>query len=88
MLFFDSRIYWQVQYVAETNNTVPFDRAPAVVNKALDLIKCRASTTCENDTEFNEILTVAYLEGQKMNVSCLVISFDDRFVNMIKVSHR
>ena len=77
-----------MQYVAETNNTVPFDRAPAVVNKALDLIKRRASITCENDTEFNEILTVAYLEGQKMNVSCLVIPLHDRVAYVIKVSYR
>ena len=65
-------MHWQaLQYVAGTNNTVPFDRTPAVVSKALNLIKSRASIICENDTEFNEILTVAYMEGQKMNVSCL-----------------
>ena len=62
-----------MQYVAGTNNTVPFNRAPAVVSKALNLIKSRASIICENGTEFNEILTVAYMEGQKMNVSRLVI---------------
>ena len=65
-------MHWQaLQYVAGTNNTVPFDRAPVVVSKALNLIKSRASIICENDTEFNEILTVAYMEGQKTNVSCL-----------------
>ena len=53
-----------------TANTVPFDCAPSAVVHALDLIKQRVK---EADIgvppDFNEVLTAAYMEKQKMAVS-------------------
>ncbi|KAH8119159.1 2OG-Fe(II) oxygenase superfamily-domain-containing protein, partial [Phellopilus nigrolimitatus] len=54
------------KYVVGTNNTVPFDQAPEAVGKALQLIKDRASLVVGLQADFNEILTAAYMEEQKM----------------------
>lgn len=64
--------YLLVQYVAGTDNTVPFDRAPEVVRDALQLIKDRVAKVVEDGVNFNEILTAAYMEEQSMSVSSLV----------------
>ena len=60
-----------VKYVGGTDNTVPFTEAPACVRKALDLIKERAYLGLQLDEpfNFNEVLSAAYLERQKMSVS-------------------
>ena len=57
-----------MQYIAGTGATIPFDQAPAVVSNVLSFIKSRVSIVCEGNTVFNEILTVAYMERQKMGV--------------------
>ncbi|KIP11598.1 hypothetical protein PHLGIDRAFT_124740 [Phlebiopsis gigantea 11061_1 CR5-6] len=55
------------QYVGGTANTVPFDEAPTAVTGALDLIKTRISEAHLGfDPNFNEVLTAAYMEEQKM----------------------
>ena len=57
-----------VQYVGGTANTVPFDDAPTAVVGALDLIKTRIQEAGLFDPNFNEVLTAAYMEEQKMAV--------------------
>ena len=57
------------QYVGGAENTVPFDVAPSAVTRALDLIKCRMKQASLNIADnFNEVLTAAYMEKQKMAV--------------------
>lgn len=51
-----------------TNITDSFDQAPPCVNQALQLIKERVSLVVQEDADFNEILTAAYMENQKMSV--------------------
>ncbi|EKM54554.1 uncharacterized protein PHACADRAFT_185468 [Phanerochaete carnosa HHB-10118-sp] len=54
-------------YIAGDENTVPFDRAPSAVNRALNLIKQRIQEAgLDIPPTFNEVLTAAYMEKQKM----------------------
>ncbi|KAG1746118.1 hypothetical protein EDB19DRAFT_1690476 [Suillus lakei] len=55
------------QYVGGTGNTVPFDKAPSSVCGALALIKERSRLALQKDIPFNEILSAAYMERQKMS---------------------
>jgi len=54
------------QYVGGTGNTTPFSVAPKAVKKALDLIQTRAGIVVKSKPKFNEILSAAYMERQKM----------------------
>ncbi|KAI8993885.1 hypothetical protein BD414DRAFT_480733 [Trametes punicea] len=57
------------QYVGGTANTVPFDSAPSAVVKARDLIQERMTSVLPADSGeyvFNEVLSAAYMEKQKM----------------------
>lgn len=54
------------QYVGGAANTVPFDRAPGAVIKARDLIQSRILAALNITATFNEVLSAAYMEGQKM----------------------
>ncbi|TFK44332.1 hypothetical protein BDQ12DRAFT_730402 [Crucibulum laeve] len=54
------------QYVGGTANTVPFDKAPGAVVKARNLIEDRISAALGKVAEFNEVLSAAYMERQKM----------------------
>ncbi|KAK6996677.1 2OG-FeII-Oxy-2 domain-containing protein [Favolaschia claudopus] len=54
------------QYVGGTDNTVPFDRAPSAVVQARDLIERRLKEALGVDHKFNEVLSAAYMEQQKM----------------------
>ena len=56
------------QYVGGTDNTVPFEHAASAVLRALELIKSRAEAALGKRPEFNEILSAAYMERQKMAV--------------------
>jgi hypothetical protein len=47
--------------------TQPLNEAAPVISEALQLLKTRANTVVECD--FNEILSVAYMEGQRMEVT-------------------
>ncbi len=58
-----------MQYIVDTNGTVPFDEAPEAVRTALAFIKSRATAALKKPIDFNEILSAAYLEEQKMSVS-------------------
>lgn len=48
---------------------MPFDKAPSSVCGALALIKERSRAALRRDIPFNEILSAAYMERQKMSVS-------------------
>lgn len=60
-----------MQYISGTDGTVPLDRAASAVVDALQLIHDRVNRVLELSTPatFNEILTAAYMEKQKMSVS-------------------
>ncbi|KAJ7752927.1 hypothetical protein B0H16DRAFT_1545390 [Mycena metata] len=49
-----------------TDNTVPFDRAPGAVLQARELIQKRMREALAVNYEFNEVLSAAYMEQQKM----------------------
>ncbi|KAJ6478098.1 hypothetical protein C8R47DRAFT_1139341 [Mycena vitilis] len=53
-------------YVGGTDNTVPFDRAPSAVLQARDLIEKRIHEALGSNHRFNEVLSAAYMEQQKM----------------------
>lgn len=59
------------QYISGTEGTVPLDRAASAVVDALQLIHDRVNQVLKLSTPatFNEILTAAYMERQKMSVS-------------------
>ncbi|KAJ6468227.1 hypothetical protein C8R45DRAFT_837821, partial [Mycena sanguinolenta] len=54
------------QYVGGTDNTVPFDRAPETVVQARALIQRRIKEAIGAEHLFNEVLSAAYMEQQKM----------------------
>ncbi|KAF8145469.1 hypothetical protein K438DRAFT_1871990 [Mycena galopus ATCC 62051] len=54
------------QYVGGTDNTVPFDRAPGAVVQARELIQKRIREALGLQQTFNEVLSAAYMEQQKM----------------------
>jgi len=56
------------QYIGGTGNTIPFDKAPSSVCGALALIEERSRLALRRDVSFNEILSAAYMERQKMAV--------------------
>ena len=59
------------QYVGGTANTVPFNAAPSAVMKARDLIQDRMNSVIQAEQSqytFNEVLSAAYMEKQKMAV--------------------
>ena len=64
-----------MQYVVDTNGTVPFEEAPQAVRSALAFIKSRASAALNKPVDFNEILSAAYLEEQKMSVRLIHPSY-------------
>jgi hypothetical protein len=55
--------------VGGTSNTVPFDQAPSAVVKARELIQNRVFESLGKKVLFNEVLSAAYMERQKMGVS-------------------
>jgi len=55
------------QYVSGTGQTVPFDKASKSVIAALAIIKERTQKALGCEVPFNEILTAAYMESQKMS---------------------
>ncbi|KAF8556398.1 hypothetical protein OG21DRAFT_1483158 [Imleria badia] len=55
------------QYVGGSGHTVPFRDAPDCVRRALALIKERSSLALRTDIPFNEVLSAAYMERQKMS---------------------
>ncbi|EIW63566.1 uncharacterized protein TRAVEDRAFT_161894 [Trametes versicolor FP-101664 SS1] len=65
-----------MQYVGGTDNTVPFDGAPSAVVKARDLIHSRMLSVMQAESGqycFNEVLSAAYMEKQKMAGDILIM---------------
>ncbi|KAF8629412.1 hypothetical protein AX15_003465 [Amanita polypyramis BW_CC] len=54
------------QYVGGTANTLPWDKAPGAVIDALNLIESRVSKALNRSVQFNEVLSAAYMERQRM----------------------
>ncbi|KAH0588854.1 hypothetical protein H2248_004645 [Termitomyces sp. 'cryptogamus'] len=54
------------QYVGGTANSVPFSETSSAVIKARDLIQLRIRQALGIHSEFNEVLSAAYMERQKM----------------------
>jgi len=54
------------KFILQTS-TQPLDEAAEVIGEAMDLLKERASLIVPS-CEFNEILSVAYMDGQRMGV--------------------
>ncbi|KAI0369686.1 hypothetical protein BV20DRAFT_945550 [Pilatotrama ljubarskyi] len=64
------------QYVGGTANTVPFEGAPSAVVKARDLIQARMASVMQAESGqycFNEVLSAAYMEKQKMAGDVLIM---------------
>ncbi|KAI6047159.1 hypothetical protein EDC04DRAFT_2557109 [Pisolithus marmoratus] len=55
------------QYVGEAANSVPLAKAPNCVQAALNVIKERVHLAVNPNSQFNEVLTAAYLAHQKMS---------------------
>ncbi|KAG8213942.1 hypothetical protein J3R82DRAFT_10688 [Butyriboletus roseoflavus] len=55
------------QYVGGSGQTVPFCEAPDCVQRALALIKERSTLALHTNIPFNEVLSAAYMERQKMS---------------------
>ncbi len=58
------------------------DGAQAVLG-ALELIKKRIATTLGKEIPFNEVLSAAYMEKQKMAVSDIISTFDQHIWDAI-----
>jgi hypothetical protein len=57
------------QYVGGAERTTPLEDGAEAVLGALDLIRHRIATALDKNLTFNEILSAAYMEKQKMAVS-------------------
>lgn len=57
------------QYIGGAERTTPLKEGTEPVQGALRLIKNRIATTLGQDIDFNEVLSAAYMERQKMAVS-------------------
>lgn len=53
---------------------MPFSDTAEAVNNALELIRTRAEAALNRRPDFNEILSAAYMEQQKMAVSSKSLS--------------
>ena len=56
------------------DHTIPMDRATQGVRDALDLITLRVKYVLGINATFNEVLSAAYMEKQKMAVSISRVS--------------
>ncbi|KAJ7581225.1 hypothetical protein C8J56DRAFT_794470 [Mycena floridula] len=61
-------------YVGGTANTIPLQSAPSAIVDAHKLIQTRVSEVLAAPIEFNEILSAAYMENQKMAANILVMA--------------
>jgi len=57
------------KYIGGTNQTVPFESTSSAVREALVLIEKRIFQAKGFPLRFNEVLSAAYMERQKMAVS-------------------
>ena len=59
------------QYIGGAARTTPLNEGAPAVLKALSLIQRRIESTLGKRIDFNEVLSAAYMEKQKMSVSGL-----------------
>ncbi|KAH8107752.1 hypothetical protein BXZ70DRAFT_9324 [Cristinia sonorae] len=64
--YFSQNTGEEYHYVAGTENTVPWEKAPGAVIAARALINERMKQALGLDYEFNEVLSAGYMEKQKM----------------------
>ena len=57
------------QYIGGAERTTPLEKGAKPVKDALQLIQHRITTTLGKHIDFNEVLSAAYMEKQKMAVS-------------------
>lgn len=57
------------QYIGGAERTTPLEDGAEAVLGALDLIRHRIATALDKNLTFNEVLSAAYMEKQKMAVS-------------------
>lgn len=62
------------QYVGGAERTTPMEAGSKAVLCALALIKNRIATTLGKEVPFNEVLSAAYMEKQKMTVCIYTLS--------------
>ncbi|KAF8973055.1 hypothetical protein BDZ97DRAFT_1648790 [Flammula alnicola] len=72
LILIDGLSFFSRRALQSDANTVPFDSAPAVC-KARGLIQKRIKQALGISAEFNEVLSVAYMERQKMAGDVLVM---------------
>lgn len=60
-----------MQYVGGSDHTIPWNEAPTAVSGAMALIQQRTQAALGKQYQFNEILSCAYMEKQKMAVCTL-----------------
>jgi hypothetical protein len=58
-----------MQYIGGAERTTPLEDGAGAVLGALDLIRHRITTALDRNINFNEVLSAAYMEKQKMAVS-------------------
>ncbi|KAL6310396.1 hypothetical protein BKA93DRAFT_721627 [Sparassis latifolia] len=56
----------ELKYVGGADNTVAWDKAPSAVHHALELIQRRMLDALDLRSQFNEVLSAAYMEKQRM----------------------
>jgi hypothetical protein len=56
------------QYVGGANSTITLEDGSSAVRAALELVRRRIRVTINKDVPFNEVLSAAYMEQQKMAV--------------------
>ena len=76
------------KYIGEAANTVPMDRTSSAVRRALQLITDRIHQALGHKAEFNEVLTAAYLQRQKMAVNPALHFLVRKFIDSLLVSQR
>ncbi|KIM73192.1 hypothetical protein PILCRDRAFT_99343 [Piloderma croceum F 1598] len=67
LTFYSVRGILLSNYFSHNGNTVPLLEAPSAVQHAMDLIRLRSLKALGRTPEFNEVLSAAYLNNQKMS---------------------
>jgi hypothetical protein len=61
-------MFVMAKYVGGADSTVSLEDGASAVRDALNLIRRRILVTLKKDVPFNEVLSAAYMEQQKMAV--------------------
>lgn len=77
MVSFVSHDMTSRQYIGGAERTTPLEHGAEPVMGALRLIQHRIETTLGKRVDFNEVLSAAYMEKQKMTVSSFHVFWQD-----------